>query len=152
MSHASFAEIQFDIILNIDISIVAKIAFKDLELKLVMVISLAVQSNYLLIITSLSSSAEVLGDSQPVRILLHAPSQHSPKTPQPVPDDCTDSPWKYFKGCLGELDGTYIPVKVLAIDIPHYRNRKGFVSVNVFAVCDQNMNYICIVWMGGFNY
>ncbi|KAL8507055.1 hypothetical protein ACS0TY_017803 [Phlomoides rotata] len=70
--------------------------------------------------------------------------------PQPVPDDCNDNRWKYFKGCLGALDGTYIPVKVLATDIPRYRNRKGFVSVNVLAVCDRNMNYIYVLsgWEG----
>ncbi|KAL8523941.1 hypothetical protein ACS0TY_013774 [Phlomoides rotata] len=43
-------------------------------------------------------------------------------TPQTVPDDCTDSRWKYCKGCLGALNGTYIPVKVLVEDVPHYRN------------------------------
>ncbi|KAL8500325.1 hypothetical protein ACS0TY_020068 [Phlomoides rotata] len=70
--------------------------------------------------------------------------------PQPVPDDCNDNRWKYFKGCLGALDGTYIPVKVLATDIPRYRNRKGFVSVNVLAVCDRNINYIYVLsgWEG----
>ncbi|KAL1568899.1 hypothetical protein AAHA92_00446 [Salvia divinorum] len=30
--------------------------------------------------------------------------------PVPVPDDSTDSRWKWFKGCLGALDGTYINV------------------------------------------
>ncbi|KAL8555308.1 hypothetical protein ACS0TY_003206 [Phlomoides rotata] len=71
-------------------------------------------------------------------------------TPHAVPDDCTDSRWKYFKGCLGALDGTYIPVKVPAEDVPRYRNRKGNVSVNVLAVCDQNMNYIYVLsgWEG----
>ncbi|KAL8526306.1 hypothetical protein ACS0TY_015502 [Phlomoides rotata] len=70
--------------------------------------------------------------------------------PQPVHDDCTDNRWKYLKGCLGALDGTYIPVKVLAIDIPRYRNQKGFVSVNVLAVCDRNMSYIYVLsgWEG----
>ncbi|KAH6826465.1 hypothetical protein C2S53_014319 [Perilla frutescens var. hirtella] len=31
--------------------------------------------------------------------------------PELVPDDCTDSRWKWFKGCLGALDGTYINVE-----------------------------------------
>ncbi|KAL1547679.1 hypothetical protein AAHA92_16004 [Salvia divinorum] len=30
----------------------------------------------------------------------------------PVNDDCNDSRWKWFKGCLGALDGTYINVLV----------------------------------------
>ncbi|KAL1553681.1 hypothetical protein AAHA92_14328 [Salvia divinorum] len=32
--------------------------------------------------------------------------------PTPVDDDCDDSRWKWFKGCLGALDGTYINVRV----------------------------------------
>ncbi|KAL8476744.1 hypothetical protein ACS0TY_029160 [Phlomoides rotata] len=52
----------------------------------------------------------------------------------PVPEDSTDYRWKYFKGCLGVLDGTYIPVRVPHSYIPRYRNRKRNVSVNVLAV------------------
>ncbi|KAI3772083.1 hypothetical protein L6452_03257 [Arctium lappa] len=36
------------------------------------------------------------------------------KLPIPVPDNETDERWKWFKGCLGELDGTY--VKGSAVD------------------------------------
>ncbi|KAL8504180.1 hypothetical protein ACS0TY_022783 [Phlomoides rotata] len=70
--------------------------------------------------------------------------------PVHVPDDSTDYRWKYFKGCLGALDGTYIPVRVPHSDIPRYRNRKGNVSVNVLAVCDQNMNFVYVLsgWEG----
>ncbi|XP_042056095.1 uncharacterized protein LOC121800634 [Salvia splendens] len=32
--------------------------------------------------------------------------------PDPVKEDCVDSRWKWFKGCLGALDGTYINVLV----------------------------------------
>ncbi|XP_042029930.1 uncharacterized protein LOC121776835 [Salvia splendens] len=45
--------------------------------------------------------------------------------PEPVPDDCTDSRWKWFKGCLGALDGSYINVMVPNEDKPRYRTRKG---------------------------
>ncbi|KAL8483338.1 hypothetical protein ACS0TY_026145 [Phlomoides rotata] len=41
--------------------------------------------------------------------------------PVPVPEDSTDNHWRYFKGCLGALDGTYIPVKVPHPDVPRYR-------------------------------
>ncbi|KAL8542651.1 hypothetical protein ACS0TY_003509 [Phlomoides rotata] len=61
--------------------------------------------------------------------------------PEPIPDECKDNRWRYFKGCLGALDGTYILVKVAHTDIPRYRNRKGQLSVNVLVVCDRNMNY-----------
>ncbi|XP_057432473.1 uncharacterized protein LOC130725244 [Lotus japonicus] len=45
--------------------------------------------------------------------------------PEPVPQDCTDERWKYFKNCLGALDGTYIPVTVSVADSARYRTRKG---------------------------
>ncbi|XP_039689766.1 uncharacterized protein [Medicago truncatula] len=44
--------------------------------------------------------------------------------PEPVPQDCTDERWKWFKGCLGALDGTYIAVTPSASDRPRYRTRK----------------------------
>ncbi|XP_016196118.1 uncharacterized protein LOC107637196 [Arachis ipaensis] len=42
----------------------------------------------------------------------------------PVPDDCIDPRWKWFKGCLGALDGTYIDVTVPEKDKSRYRTRK----------------------------
>ncbi|KAL1564639.1 hypothetical protein AAHA92_06955 [Salvia divinorum] len=42
-----------------------------------------------------------------------------------VDENCTDLRWKWFEGCLGALDGTYINVRVPASDAPRYRNRKG---------------------------
>ncbi|KAH6821233.1 hypothetical protein C2S53_008053 [Perilla frutescens var. hirtella] len=70
--------------------------------------------------------------------------------PQPIADDSTNDRWKYFKGCLGTLDGTYIPVKVLQSDKARYKNKKGNVTVNMLAVCDQNMNYVYVLtgWEG----
>ncbi|XP_073283078.1 uncharacterized protein [Primulina huaijiensis] len=40
-------------------------------------------------------------------------------------EDCSSEKWKFFKGCLGALDGTYIGVQVPNLDKPKYRNRKG---------------------------
>ncbi|KAL8483334.1 hypothetical protein ACS0TY_026141 [Phlomoides rotata] len=53
-------------------------------------------------------------------------------------------------GCLGALDGTYIPVKVPQPDVPRYWNRKGNIYVNVLAMCDRDMNYIYVLsgWEG----
>ncbi|KAF7812058.1 protein ALP1-like [Senna tora] len=53
------------------------------------------------------------------------------KTPEPVPDDSTDERWKWFKGCLGALDGTHIKMTVPVKDQPKYRNRKGEITTNV---------------------
>ncbi|KAG5623723.1 hypothetical protein H5410_008941 [Solanum commersonii] len=40
--------------------------------------------------------------------------------PNPVLEDDTDDRWKWFKGCLGALDGTYISIRVEAIYKPRY--------------------------------
>ncbi|CAA0820171.1 Unknown protein, partial [Striga hermonthica] len=70
--------------------------------------------------------------------------------PKAVEADCVDERWKWFKGCLGALDGTYIDVRVPSIDKARYRNRKGSVSVNVLGVCDKNMNFVYMLsgWEG----
>nr|GEY13707.1 hypothetical protein [Tanacetum cinerariifolium] len=41
------------------------------------------------------------------------------KKPQPISEDSTDPRWKWFKNCLGALDGTYIRVLRDALDRPH---------------------------------
>ncbi|KAH6828123.1 hypothetical protein C2S53_014964 [Perilla frutescens var. hirtella] len=68
----------------------------------------------------------------------------------PIDEDCTNEMWKWFKGCLGALDGTYILVKVSKSDRGWYCNRKGQILVNVLGVCDRYMNftYILTGWEG----
>ncbi|CAA0841292.1 Unknown protein, partial [Striga hermonthica] len=53
-------------------------------------------------------------------------------------------------GCLGALDGTYIPVRVPGRLPPRYRNRKSSIFVNVLGVCTQEMNfsYVLTGWEG----
>ncbi|XP_024993963.1 uncharacterized protein LOC112527510 [Cynara cardunculus var. scolymus] len=55
--------------------------------------------------------------------------------PTPVEDDCTDRRWKWFKGCIGAIDGTYIEVTVPESDKPRYRTRKGHIAINVLERC-----------------
>ncbi|XP_073133499.1 uncharacterized protein [Henckelia pumila] len=62
--------------------------------------------------------------------------------PTAVDENCTNDTWKWFKGCIGALDGTHIQVHVPSRDKPKYRNRKGTITVNVLGVCDRNMNFI----------
>ncbi|XP_039134179.1 uncharacterized protein LOC120271562 [Dioscorea cayenensis subsp. rotundata] len=45
--------------------------------------------------------------------------------PQPILENSGKSKWKWFKGCLGALDGTYIAVTPNVADRPRYRTRKG---------------------------
>ncbi|KAG8364435.1 hypothetical protein BUALT_Bualt19G0128500 [Buddleja alternifolia] len=71
-------------------------------------------------------------------------------TPEPIDEICSSDRWKWFKGCLGALDGTYIPIQVPQMDKGRYRNRKGQISVNVLAICDTNMKYVYMLtgWEG----
>ncbi|GFP96465.1 hypothetical protein PHJA_001790600, partial [Phtheirospermum japonicum] len=66
-------------------------------------------------------------------------------TPKEIDESYTDVNWKWFRGCLGALDGTYVQVLVPLSEKPRYRSRKGNVSVNVLGICDQNMNYIFVL-------
>ncbi|KAL8534643.1 hypothetical protein ACS0TY_010613 [Phlomoides rotata] len=61
-------------------------------------------------------------------------------THAPVPANSTNPRWKWFRGCLGALDGTYIDVHVLSSDKPQFRTRKGHISTNVLGVCDHDMS------------
>ncbi|XP_061367914.1 uncharacterized protein LOC133310936 [Gastrolobium bilobum] len=72
------------------------------------------------------------------------------KRPEPVPDNSTDLKWKWFKNCLGALDGTHIKVNPLQADKPRYRNRKGDIATNVLGVCSQDCQFIYVLagWEG----
>ena len=72
------------------------------------------------------------------------------KKPQPILDDSTDDRWKWFKNCLGALDGTYIKVNVLASDRPRYRTRKNDIATNVLGVVSQDVQFIYVLpgWEG----
>ncbi|KAL0462080.1 UNVERIFIED_CONTAM: hypothetical protein Slati_0095600 [Sesamum latifolium] len=65
--------------------------------------------------------------------------------PVPVSADSSCARWKWFEGCLGALDGTYIDVRVPDEDRARYRTRKGSVSVNVLGVCDREMRFIYVL-------
>lgn len=58
-------------------------------------------------------------------------------------------PW--FKDALGAVDGSHIPAFVpdAAAQAP-WRNRKGFLSQNVFAAVDFDMNFVFVLpgWEG----
>ncbi|XP_057720225.1 uncharacterized protein LOC130934701 [Arachis stenosperma] len=61
---------------------------------------------------------KVLGSILRVQSVLFAKADH-------VPEDSIDPRWKWFKGCLGALDGTYIDVTVPKSDKSRYRTRKS---------------------------
>ncbi|KAJ9545319.1 LOW QUALITY PROTEIN: hypothetical protein OSB04_025026 [Centaurea solstitialis] len=70
--------------------------------------------------------------------------------PEPILEDSTDGRWKWFKNCLGDLDGTYIKCLVPLEDRPRYRTRKGDIATNVLGVCSQDMQFIYVLpgWEG----
>ncbi|KAL5549125.1 hypothetical protein UlMin_004356 [Ulmus minor] len=72
------------------------------------------------------------------------------KRPEPIHANSIDERWKWFKNCLGALDGTYISVRVPVSDKPRYRNRKGHIATNVLGVCSQDMQFIYVLpgWEG----
>ncbi|KAH6825361.1 hypothetical protein C2S53_018263 [Perilla frutescens var. hirtella] len=72
------------------------------------------------------------------------------KKPEPVPVDSTDERWKWFKGCLGALDGTYVKVRVPKEDIARYRTRKNEIATNVLGMCSRDMQFIYVLvgWEG----
>ncbi|KAL0431141.1 UNVERIFIED_CONTAM: hypothetical protein Sradi_0740100 [Sesamum radiatum] len=70
--------------------------------------------------------------------------------PSPIADDCPNPRWKWFKGCLGALDGTFIDVRVAKHENGCYRTHKGQVAANVLGVCNPNMQFIYVLsgWEG----
>ncbi|KAM3303489.1 hypothetical protein P3S67_014519 [Capsicum chacoense] len=57
--------------------------------------------------------------------------------PKPLEDE-SDDRWRWFKGCLGALDGTYIQIRVPSKD----KSKLG--------VCDRNLNFTYVLpgWEG----
>ncbi|KAI4319438.1 hypothetical protein MLD38_033035 [Melastoma candidum] len=72
------------------------------------------------------------------------------KKPEPIPEGSLDEKWKWFKNCIGAIDGTYIKVIVPLKDKPRYRNRKGEIATNVLAACSHDglFTYVLAGWEG----
>ncbi|XVF45324.1 hypothetical protein PTKIN_Ptkin02bG0196700 [Pterospermum kingtungense] len=67
------------------------------------------------------------------------------KKPMPIGDNSTNSRWKWFKGCLGALDGTYIQVNVFASARLRFRTRKNEIAANVLGVCTPDMQFVYVL-------
>lgn len=54
------------------------------------------------------------------------------------------------KNCLGGLDGTYIKVRVPAVDKQRYCSRKNDIATNVLGACTPDMQFIYVLagWEG----
>ncbi|CAN1233356.1 hypothetical protein LINPERPRIM_LOCUS3872 [Linum perenne] len=64
------------------------------------------------------------------------------RKPKPIAEDSTDPRWKYFKNCVGALDGTHITLRVPKESQQRYRTRKGTLAMNVLGVCNPDMEFI----------
>ncbi|KAK2633824.1 hypothetical protein Ddye_028616 [Dipteronia dyeriana] len=67
-------------------------------------------------------------------------------SPDPVPENCDDEKWKWFKNCLGALDGTFIQVHVLEVDKPRFRSRKGMDGGGSSQTNEQERRGVRRVW------
>lgn len=58
--------------------------------------------------------------------------------------------WPYFQNCLGAMDGSHIACTASADDRANMRNRKGFLSQNVLAVCSFSFRFLYVLsgWEG----
>nr|XP_017250299.1 PREDICTED: uncharacterized protein LOC108220916 isoform X3 [Daucus carota subsp. sativus] len=70
---------------------------------------------------------------------------HLLKKPSPITEGCADRRWKYFKNCLGALNGTYVSVQVPSKDRESYRTRKGHLAMNVLGVCSPDLQFIYVL-------
>ncbi|CAN1286941.1 Protein ALP1-like [Linum perenne] len=64
------------------------------------------------------------------------------RTPKPIAEDSTEPRRKYFKNCLGALDGTLITLRVPKERQQRYHTRKGTLVMNVLGVCNSDMEFI----------
>ncbi|KAK5776625.1 hypothetical protein PVK06_044585 [Gossypium arboreum] len=72
------------------------------------------------------------------------------KKAEPITANSTDPRWKWFKNCLGALDGTHIKIRVPTVDKPRYRTRKGDIVTNMLGVCTPDMQFVYVLpgWEG----
>ncbi|PPD95309.1 hypothetical protein GOBAR_DD07645 [Gossypium barbadense] len=72
------------------------------------------------------------------------------KKEEPITVDSSDTRWKWFKNCLGALDGTHIKIRVPTVDKPRYRTRKGDIATNMLGVCTPDMQFVYVLpgWEG----
>ncbi|KAL0385727.1 UNVERIFIED_CONTAM: hypothetical protein Sradi_2967000 [Sesamum radiatum] len=59
-----------------------------------------------------------------LRVVLRVQSIFLPRSTA-IGEESQDTRWRWFKGCLGALDGTHIDVRVPDSEKGRYRNRKG---------------------------
>ncbi|MBA0772154.1 hypothetical protein Gotri_007575, partial [Gossypium trilobum] len=69
---------------------------------------------------------------------------------KPITANSTYPRWKWFKNCLGALEGTHIKITVPKFDKPRYRTQKGDIETNMLGVCTPDMQFVYVLpsWEG----
>lgn len=67
------------------------------------------------------------------------------KKTEPVPANSNGPRRKWFKNCLGALDGIHNQVHVPKVNRPRYWSRKAEITTNVVGVCSQDMQFIYVL-------
>ncbi|PPD99267.1 hypothetical protein GOBAR_DD03700 [Gossypium barbadense] len=69
---------------------------------------------------------------------------------EPIRANSTDPRWKWFKNCLGTLDGIHIKIRVPTVNKPRYQTRKGGIATNILGVCTPDMQFVYVLlgWEG----
>ncbi|MFQ6626040.1 hypothetical protein Gotur_005126 [Gossypium turneri] len=67
------------------------------------------------------------------------------KKAEPITANSTNPRWKWFKNCLGALDGTHIKIRVPIVDKPRYRTRKVDIATNMLGVCTPDMHFFYVI-------
>jgi hypothetical protein len=84
--------------------------------------------------------------------VLHHTSVQQPTEHTPLSNRISNNPkyFPYFKDCIGALDGTHVACYIPPSEQPRYRNRKGYISQNVLAICNFELlfTYILPGWEG----
>lgn len=93
-------------------------------------------------------------------VKLHTAIVRLPKPGDPIPPKIVEQTasrnglyyrfWPYFQDCVGALDGSHIPAWVPGLKQAAWRNRKGFLSQNILAVCNFDMEFVYVLagWEG----
>ncbi|MFQ6641605.1 hypothetical protein Gotur_014814, partial [Gossypium turneri] len=72
------------------------------------------------------------------------------KKAEPITANSSDTMCKWFKNCLGALDGTHIKIRVPTVDKPRYQTRKGDIATNMLGFCTPDMQFVYVLpgWEG----
>ncbi|PPD68039.1 hypothetical protein GOBAR_DD35084 [Gossypium barbadense] len=72
------------------------------------------------------------------------------KKAEPITANSTDPMWKWFKNCLGALDGIHIKIRVPTVDKLRYRMRKCDIATNMLGVWTPDMHFVYVLpgWEG----